>query len=421
VVEYAKAVMGMRLNLAGQLAWLSECSHAANIPKFFVFRFVWEFVLFFPIWVVFLQETRGLSLTQVTLIDLAFWLTVVLGEIPTGVVADTWGRKPSIILGVILTAMAVGLFALAPTYPLLLLANALWAFGTAFDSGAALALLYDSLRQVGREAEYTRLRGRLAAVTHISVATSGVLGGLLGALDLTLPFLLYAGLLLAALVLVCGLYEAPQESAAGAVSSTAYVATLAHTAQFIRQHAHLRYVLLYSALLPLAISIVGVVFLQPYARAHGVPIAAMGFLVLGLHGVRSLGAAMAHRLAAWWDETTWIRLAPGIVCLAMLGLGLVPTLWGLVFLAVVGLVTSAVMPMVEAMILRQAPAQVRATILSVDSLLSRLLWAMVEPGLGVLGDAYGLAAAFLALGIGSSVSLLVVLTLWARVPRVLSA
>ena len=105
----------------------------------------------------------------------------------------------------------------------------------------------------------------------------------------------------------------------------------------------------------------------------------------------------------------------------MLGLGLVPTLWGLVFLAVVGLVTSAVMPMVEAMILRQAPAQVRATILSVDSLLSRLLWAMVEPGLGVLGDAYGLAAAFLALGIGSGVSLLVVLTLWARVPRVLSA
>jgi hypothetical protein len=336
-------------------------------------------------------------------------------------VADTWGRKPSIILGVILTAMAVGLFALAPTYPLLLVANALWAFGTAFDSGAALALLYDSLRQVGREAEYTRLRGRLAVVTHISVATSGVLGGFLGALDLALPFLLYAGLLLVALVLVCGLYEAPQESAAGAVLSSPYLATLTHTAQFIRQHAHLRYALLYSALLPLAISIVGVVFLQPYARALGVPIAAMGFLVLGLHGVRSLGAALAHRLVAWWGETTWLRLAPGIVCLAMLGLGLVPTLWGLMFLAVVGLVTSAVMPMVEAMILRQAPAQVRATILSVDSLLSRLFWAVLEPGLGMLGDTYGLTVAFLALGIGSGVSLLVVLTLWARVPRVLSA
>ena len=50
-------------------------------------------MLFFPIWVIFLQEARGFSLTQVTLIDLAFWLTVAFGEIPTAV-ADTWGRKP---------------------------------------------------------------------------------------------------------------------------------------------------------------------------------------------------------------------------------------------------------------------------------------------------------------------------------------
>jgi MFS family permease len=401
--------------------WLSERSYAANIPKFFVFRFVWEFVLFFPIWVIFLQEARGFSLTQVTLLDLAFWLTVVLSEIPTGAVADTWGRKPSLILGVICTASAVALFALAPTYPLILLANTLWAFGTTFDSGAALALLYDSLRQVGREAEYTRLRGRLAVVTHVSVATSGVLGGFLGALDLTLPFLLYAALLLATLGLVWGLYEPPQAVAAGAETSSRYLATLTHTARLIRQHVHLRYTLLYSALIPLAVAIVGVVFLQPHARALGVPIAAMGFLILGLHGVRSLGAAMAHRLAAWWGETAWLRLAPGIVCLGMLGLGLVPTLWGLVFLAVVGLATSAVTPVVEAMILRQAPAEVRATILSVDSLLSRLLWAVLEPGLGVLGDTYGLATAFLALGISSGLSLAVVLLCWARVPRALSA
>ena len=197
-----------------QLAWLTERSYAANIPKFFVFRFVWEFMLFFPIWVIFLQEARGFSLTQVTLIDLAFWLTVAFGEIPTGAVADTWGRKPSLMVGVILTLIAIVLFALAPTYPLILLANALWAIGFTFDSGAALALLYDSLRQVGREAEYTRQRGRLAVVTHVSIATSGVLGGIVGALDLTLPFLLYAVLLLAALGLVWSLYEPPQATTA---------------------------------------------------------------------------------------------------------------------------------------------------------------------------------------------------------------
>ena len=401
-----------------QLAWLTRRSYAANIPKFFVFRFVWEFMLFFPIWVIFLQEARGFSLTQVTLIDLAFWLTVAFGEIPTGAVADTWGRKPSLMIGVILTLIAIVLFALAPTYPLILLANALWAVGFTFDSGAALALLYDSLRQVGREAEYTRLRGRLAVVTHVSIATSGVLGGIVGALDLTLPFLLYAVLLLAALGLVWSLYEPPQATTARPRMSARYLTTLAHTAQCLRQQAHLRYMLLYSALIPLAISIVGVVFLQPHARALGLPIAAMGFLVLGLHGVRSLGAAAAYRLASRFGETTWLRLVPGIVFLAMLGLGLVPTVWGLGFLAIVGLATSAVTPVVEAMILRHAPAEVRATILSVDSLVFHLLLAVVEAGLGMLGDAYGLPTAFLVLGLGSGISLLVVLTLWGRLPRV---
>ena len=230
--------------------------------------------------------------------------------------------------------------------------------GFTFDSGAALALLYDSLRQVGREAEYTRLRGRLAVVTHVSIATSGVLGGIVGALDLTLPFLLYAMFLLAALGLVWSLYEPPQATTARPHVSTVPGHAHAHgpvspTAGASALHAAI------SALMPLAISIVGVVFLQPHARALGLPIAAMGFLVLGLHGVRSLGAAAAHRLASRFGETTWLRLVPGIVFLAMLGLGLVPTVWGLGFLAIVGLATSAVTPVVEAMILRHAPAEVR--------------------------------------------------------------
>ena len=51
-------------DLEDQLAWLTKRSYATNIPKFFVFRFVWEFMLFFPIWVIFLQEARGFSLTR---------------------------------------------------------------------------------------------------------------------------------------------------------------------------------------------------------------------------------------------------------------------------------------------------------------------------------------------------------------------
>jgi MFS family permease len=405
------------MRLTDSFAWLLHRSYAANIPKFFVFRFLWEFMLFLPIWVIFLQEVRGFSLTQVTLLDTAFWLIVVAGEVPTGAVADTWGRKQSLIIGVLLAAVSISLFALAPTYPLLLLANSLWALGFTFDSGAALALLYDSLREAGREEEYTRLRGRLAVVQHAAIACSSVLGGVLGTLDLRLPFVVYAALLLAALGLVLRFQEPPREADPATGKPPGYARILTCTAQALGQHPGLRYALLYANLLPLAIGVVGVVFLQPHARALGVPVVGMGFLVLGLHGIRMAGSAASYRLVTRFGESTWLRLAPVAVFAGMMGLGMVHALWGIAFLGLVGFATSATGPLVETIILRQAPNSVRATILSVDSLIFRLLWAVAEPGLGVLGDRYGLPTAFLTLGLGSGAGMLVVLLLWTRAQR----
>lgn len=397
-----------------RLAWLTQRSYQANIPKFFVFRFLWDFILFLPIWVIFLQTAHGLSLTQVTLVDLAFWLTVAVGEVPTGAVADTYGRKPSLIIGVLLSAASISLFALAPTYPLLLLANALWAVAFTFDSGAALALFYDSLRELERTADYTRLRGRLAVVENVSIAVSSALGGLLGALDLTLPFLVYAALVLASLSLVWRFHEPPRQPDPATGQHRSYGQTLRLTAQALRQHAGLRYALLYSSILPLAAGIVGMLFLQPHAQTLGVPVAALGFLILGLRGVRIVGATASHRLVARFGELAWLRLAPVVVFVGMLGLSLLNSLWGIALFALVGFATSAINPVIEAVILRQTPSPIRATILSVDSLLFRLLLAVVEPGLGVLGDAAGLPRAFLVLAIGGGVSQMVVLVLWWR-------
>jgi MFS-type transporter involved in bile tolerance (Atg22 family) len=69
----------------------------------------------------------------------------------------------------------------------------------------------------------------------------------------------------------------------------------------------------------------------------------------------------------------------------------------------------------ERIILRQTPGSVRATILSVDSMLNQLFLAAVSPLIGVVADQYGLSHAFVYLGIGFGVVLLVLLFLWDRV------
>jgi MFS family permease len=314
------------------LAWFTERSCQANIPKFFLFRFIWEFHLPLPIWVIFLQHRRGFSLTQVTLLDVAFWLTVAAGELPTGAVADTFGRQRSLLIGVLLAAASISVFALAPTYPLLMLANALWGLAFTFDSGAALALLYDSLRAVGREAEYTRVRGHLAVVVQTSIALSSALGGLLGAIDLSLPFLVYAALLLASLSLVGLLQEPPVERDPIAGTRPSYTQTLTRAARAIRQIPGLRYASLYASVLPLAGFIVGVVLLQPHALALGVPVAMIGFLSMGLRGIGMSGSAVSYRLATRFGESSWLRIVPTIMFMGMMGLSLFNSLGGSPFL-----------------------------------------------------------------------------------------
>jgi len=92
-------------------------SYENNILKFFIYQALYNFMLFMPVWVIFLQDKHGLSLTQVTLLDSAFWMTMVLTEVPTGAVADTLGRKHSQIIGMLLSTGSLLLFGFAPNYP----------------------------------------------------------------------------------------------------------------------------------------------------------------------------------------------------------------------------------------------------------------------------------------------------------------
>ncbi|MCS7294534.1 MAG: hypothetical protein NZ761_03965, partial [Dehalococcoidia bacterium] len=139
-------------------------SYAGNVWKFYAFRGLVHFQLWLPIWVVYLTDERGFSLTQVTALDAPFWVLMVLLEVPTGAVADRWGRKTSLSLGALLyTATIVG-FGLATTYWLVLASYLLWAVAWTLFSGADAAFLYDSLKAMGREAEYQKLYGRAWAV-----------------------------------------------------------------------------------------------------------------------------------------------------------------------------------------------------------------------------------------------------------------
>ena len=148
-----------------------------NIPVFYVFNFAAGFFIWLPIWILYLLETRGLSLTQVALMEGVFWITVIITEVPTGAIADRFGRRISLALGGFGFTIASIVFALADTFAILLVSYLLMATALTLFTGSGPALVFDTLRHLRRTREFERVLGRSEAVMAFSLLTATLLGG----------------------------------------------------------------------------------------------------------------------------------------------------------------------------------------------------------------------------------------------------
>src|SRR3989337_635203 len=91
-----------------------------NVWKSYLYQFLMNFQLWWPIWVVYLQEDRDLSLTQITALETVFWLMIVAAQVPWGAVADRWSRRAALFLASAFMAVGIAVFGLATNYVIIL-------------------------------------------------------------------------------------------------------------------------------------------------------------------------------------------------------------------------------------------------------------------------------------------------------------
>ncbi len=171
-----------------------------NLRIYYLFMASTGFMVFLPVWIIYLINERGLTLTEVGVFEAFFFLTVIIAEVPTGAIADRFGRRISLALGALLFAISMVIFALASHFTILLASYLLLGIGMTLYSGASEALLYDTLRVLGRTSEYEhhagRSQGLFWAMMVVATAVGGPLAYLLGyspAMMLSSGFFLIAG------------------------------------------------------------------------------------------------------------------------------------------------------------------------------------------------------------------------------------
>ena len=146
--------------------------------------------------------SAGLSLMQAFLANAIFTGSMALFEVPTGIVADTRGRRASFLLSVALLIIgtlayvAVGKFGGGMAG--IVAASVVLGLGYTFYSGAVEAWLVDALRASGYTDPVDRVLARGSAISSIAMLVVSVAGGLLGGIDLSVPYLVRSALLIAA-------------------------------------------------------------------------------------------------------------------------------------------------------------------------------------------------------------------------------
>jgi MFS family permease len=395
-------------------------AYEANLRRAYLYQFFMNFQFWWPIWVVYLQDERGLSLTQITALDSVFWLIIVVAQVPAGAVADRWGRKVAMLLGALFLSGGILVFGLADTYLLILISYAGWGLGLAFQYGGDSAFLFDSLKILGREGEFQKVYGR-----YWSTASLGVIGGLLlgapmaAATNLSLPIVLSSGIGLVAAGVALTLREPGVAAAKLDADASRPEARLSYgdlireSFQLAYRRPQVRYVLLYSAVVGVG-AFVPIIFIQPFLVHHDISVGNLGLFQVPTRVLGIVGALAAYRVSAALGERRVMVLMPVLLVGSYAVLGAWDSLYAYPTFPVVTLVAMMAYPVVADYLNRRVPSEQRATVLSMRQVLFSLILIPIAPVLGLVADEVSLMGAFWASAVLVAVPLPFIFALWWR-------
>ena len=361
---------------------------------------------------IFLLDA-GLSNLEAFAANAFFTGGMVVFEVPTGIVADTIGRRASYLLGTVTLTVSTLLYVLlwqveAPFWQWAA-ASALLGLGFTFFSGAVEAWLVDALTATGFTGELETVFGRGQIVTGVAMLSGSVAGGFLAAqVSLGMPFIARGAILAVMFAVAWRLMHDVGFTPDPRGQPLAEMRRI--TAASIEYGWRVPAVkwLMVEVLFAGGVGIYAFYALQPYLlELYGDPEAyqVAGLVAAIIAGAQILGGIAAPRIRRLFHRRTSALIATAALSTASLfGIGLVDSFAGVIVLTSAwGLLFAATMPIRQAYLNGMIPSRQRATILSFDSMASSGGGVWVQPLLGRSADAFGYGPSYL---IGAGISAL---------------
>ena len=377
-----------------------------------------EFTSYFGItsfWILFFIQ-NGLSLLQIGLLESIFHGTSLLCEIPSGMLADRFSYKTNLYLArlssigsSILILFGQGNFWI---YAIAMMVNA-WSYN--FDSGTSTAFLFDSAVEAGQKDRYLQISSFLFGVAEVTRTLGTVVAGFFihGALAWTY----YIAIALSVLsILLIFLMKEPESK-----SDERNHLTLKRILEVVKQEWQEKPVLFYWMLTYQLVGTIMCMFYFYYQqKISDLASWQVSLIMLIGSGFNLLAVYLASQIGKKWNSN---QVFPILVALTGLTLLLVGAKTPFAYLSVY-LLTNALYAVYQPIYYNDLqaylPSSVRATMLSINSMMFSLSMIVIFPLTGWLIDTCGFVAVFLVLGLITFLSFPLLLIGLGRMGKTLS-
>jgi MFS family permease len=279
------------------------------------------------------------------------------------------------------------------------------------QSGADTALLYDSLKRMGREDEFQKINGRLWALTSLAVLLAILIGApIAAATSLSAPILLSAGIALAAVPVAFWMREPKFDEHE---TPEPYLRMVRNGVRDAWNKKPLRYIIMFSGLMQAAV-FAPLIFLQPFLDSFDVDTANLGLWQAPVRAAGMVAAFFAYRVVSRMGLRGTFVAMPIALGIAYVSLAGIDSMWVYAAFIPVGLVAGLSNPALADYVNRRIPSDRRATMISIQSLAGSVLLAFIEPVSGLMADTVGLQGMFLMFAVVTVVACGIVLWLWNR-------
>lgn len=366
----------------------------ANIWKFLLFNVVSSFVLYYGIDKVFMAS-RGLSVTEIVLVEIVYALFVVLLEVPSGAISDRWSRKYVLALNMVFFMLNTFFWAIAQEVNLFLLGALAASIHMALRSGTDTSFLYDTLKQLKRENTYEKVYGDVLFYENLCAIVAGIVGAMIADhYGLVVPFWITLGISFVAVLIALSFTEPKIHRTTGEMR---YWEHIRETGKYLWKHPFVLHLIFLSVILGATLGLMDE-YGQLYYVKVGLPIFALGYMAAVGSGIEAIAGKFAHRLSRFKRKNVF-GLAILFSAIGFLLVGLLHSWIGVLFSFLPWIAYYFISPLLLSDLHKELPSGQRATGESFVSMANKMFLIPTALGFSFIADYISIYVAYLAIGI----------------------